>query len=1384
MEVLKAMTEASGGVLSDDSMKITKREFTDNVPNLQSPSLALEFQMRSGSNSINYGDHIGLPTDFGPEIKATAEVEAMLAEGAEHVHMLYTFRSVGRAVPMPKESDPNKAELNLKTFEVLRPQIAKIKRLMDFQEKGIVIIERCMQSLVMGRERIVPDGYYDAITKVIDLLQKLDNLKDMKASLATDFSRYNRVLQACRSELDNGDQLAQEKHQLQLFLSNFKYPKSLIFQNLRDVLKRVDGHEDVLLEMLQQNIDYIENERYLTPDEKYRLIRSLPHLMLLIDGDATPPDAAGNKVKKESTNVFKDKRIKLGPLQQIFKNYPVVPEYGDMSMHMLVILRRAPHWEPSMEKQWGGEPDKKVIQRYSLPTHWPEMKAKHADFLGRFSKTTTELATYKFCKEMTACDYAAHVAKLCYEGFRFMQMWTCALLDFYHWKLTHPVTPDQLEQLGAKNASGTGAYEAALKYNLSNRERGVFVDVISMIKSLASAFNSAEAAVAPYIRLHVHHACQQFVMGDLVPPLHRAHKRSRDIIQPLLKLRRLVADWGQGGAEPADDYVKYSRNHGKVDARHVVRVVGPSPTQLQLMRTMVRAMYDPRNQTKRGFLSKKDLEKEDLAIMENFYNDSLSFLYLLNYSDTLRANSDLGDLWYREFYLELTGQIQFPIELSLPWILTEHIIRHQAEAMPLVEDILYTMDAYNDAAHRALFVLNQRFLYDEIEAELNLVFDQLVFLVADYAYSHHKDNAAASCLDETYVDRLRKTRKASAHLVEPPARRIGVPLAQRRVQLLGRVIDLNALISQHVNAKLYKDVEFCLRKFESGELSCVVDYARALAVVEKTRNALAEHLELDDFDVIVAEVDEAVGPTAFAGRAMMHVLASLVTDILPNSSYNMVTRRFVRSPAPLRFVERPKAPKADGVYLGFGARCGRAYEFANRLSRGFLGVPHYEAILAILGTSAIPLLVNNLLTNLGDRLEICKAYLDAISEGLPPCKLPKAMYGLAGVYGVFDALLKPILTYADLKPEVFQAMKEIGNTLIFVRDLSDVLERNDLERLLHAAPYVDALSLVPFTEEGIEPKAPLMLAAASVSADKDVADLAATAAELHGDLNFDGKGPSLPPAAKRSRAPKTTLFYGAVVHLAKLLEPFKATWADPAASNGVFELEATGDFHRLWSALSFLFGVQPGRYAAEASAEEEEGDEPAEQTFLTVSDDAQFGHGFHVAGAAIIYILGQKTRFDALDFSNHVLRVQTYEMSTASRDKSVGVAEKSLYDEATSFARAKMYHKRLFDLAYNAFKIAAPDLGPKPFRVLFKPPEKDVEFTPPPEVSASPPKEEPPPSKSSDNVRAAAAATEDDDDDDEEEEEPEVAEEEDEEEEEPVEQKKDRKTVVLGNSGG
>lgn len=96
MEALQEMTAETGGVISENVARLTKTYIdTDDVPVLQSQLNALELSMRSGTNCINYQDQIGLQHDFGIEVSASAEIETLLTEGAEHVYMLYTFRSVG-----------------------------------------------------------------------------------------------------------------------------------------------------------------------------------------------------------------------------------------------------------------------------------------------------------------------------------------------------------------------------------------------------------------------------------------------------------------------------------------------------------------------------------------------------------------------------------------------------------------------------------------------------------------------------------------------------------------------------------------------------------------------------------------------------------------------------------------------------------------------------------------------------------------------------------------------------------------------------------------------------------------------------------------------------------------------------------------------------------------------------------------------------------------------------------------------------------------------------------------------------------------------------------------------------------------------------------------
>ncbi|VDK55307.1 unnamed protein product [Gongylonema pulchrum] len=56
----------------------------------------------------------------------------------------------------------------------------------------------------------------------------------------------------------------------------------------------------------------------------------------------------------------------------------------------------------------------------------------------------------------------------------------------------------------------------------------------------------------------------------------------------------------------------------------------------------------------------------------------------------------------------------------------------------------------------------------------------------------------------------------------PPYYRYESLLRQRHVQLLGRSIDLNRLVSQRINAAILRALDAAISKFESEELSSVV----------------------------------------------------------------------------------------------------------------------------------------------------------------------------------------------------------------------------------------------------------------------------------------------------------------------------------------------------------------------------------------------------------------------------------------------------------------------------------------------------------------------------------------------------------------------------------
>lgn len=110
------------------------------------------------------------------------------------------------------------------------------------------------------------------------------------------------------------------------------------------------------------------------------------------------------------------------------------------------------------------------------------------------------------------------------------------------------------------------------------------------------------------------------------------------------------------------------------------KYVGPSSTQLYMVRTMLESLIADKSGGKRTL--RKDIDGQYLVQIDQFHKTSFYWSYLLNFSgkykyrfflnllsfsgffqqffvfflvtESLQNCCDLSQLWYREFYLEMT----------------------------------------------------------------------------------------------------------------------------------------------------------------------------------------------------------------------------------------------------------------------------------------------------------------------------------------------------------------------------------------------------------------------------------------------------------------------------------------------------------------------------------------------------------------------------------------------------------------------------------------------------------------------------------------------------------------------------------------------------------
>ncbi|XP_061416074.1 cytoplasmic FMR1-interacting protein 2 isoform X1 [Lethenteron reissneri] len=1162
----------------------------DQQPCIEPPPSSILYQANFDTNFEDRNAFVTGIARYIEQATVHSGMNEMLEEGQEYAVMLYTWRSCSRAIPQVKcNEQPNRVEIYEKTVEVLEPEVTKLMRFMYFQRKAIERFCGEVKRLCHAERRkdFVSEAYLLTLGKFINMFAVLDELKNMKCSVKNDYSAYKRAAQFLRKMSD--PQSIQESQNLSMFLANH----NRITQSLQQQLEVIPGYEELLADIVNLCMDYYEGRMYLTPGEKHTLLKVMGFGLFLMDGSVS--------------NIYRldaKKRINLGRIDRYFRQLQVVPLFGDMQIELARYIETSAHYEDNRSK-WTCTCS--TLSPQYICEQMVQIRDDHIRFTSELSRhSNSEVVTGSGQDGHKSDEQHKELCDLALRGLQLLSRWSAHVMEVYSWKLVHPTDkfsnkdcPDNAEE-----------YERATRYNYSSEEKCALVEVIAMIKGLQVLMGRMESVFNQAIRHTVYAALQDFAQITLREPLRQAVKRKKNLIISILQaIRKTCGDW-EGGAEPASDPCLRGEKDPKGGFElHVPRrTVGPSSTQLYMVRTMLESLIADKSGSRKTLRS--CLEGPTITAIEEIHRSSFFYTHLLNFSEALQACCDLSQLWFREFFLELTmgRRIQFPIEMSMPWILTDHILETKEPSM--MEYVLYPLDLYNDSAHYALTKFKKQFLYDEIEAEVNLCFDQFVYKLSDQIFAYYKALAGSVLLDKRFRT---ECKNHGVVIPYPPSNRYETLLKQRHVQLLGRSIDLNRLVTQRVTAAMYKSLELAISRFDSENLTSIVELEALVEVNRLTHKFLSKRLTLDNFDAMFREANHNV--SAPYGRITLHVFWELNYDFLPNYCYNGSTGRFVRTPYPFtQDLQRDKPPNVQPHYL-FGSKpLNIAYTHVFATYRNFVGAPHLRTMCRLLGYQGIAVVMEELLKIIKSLLQgTILQYVKTLMEVMPTiCRLPRHEYGSPGILEFFHHQLKDIVEYAELKTDVFQSLREVGNAVVFCLLTEQSLSQEEVCDLLHAAPFQNILPRVYVKEgERLETKMRRLEQKYSSLHLVPLIERLGTAQQIaiarEGDL-----------LTKERLCCGLSMFEVILQRAGTCLDD--PVWRGPPPANGVMHVDECVQFHRLWSAMQFVYCIPVGTH--EFTAEQ------------------CFGDGLNWAGCAVMTLLGQQRRFDLLDFCYHLLKVQ------------------------------------------------------------------------------------------------------------------------------------------------
>ncbi|XP_009757044.1 protein PIR isoform X1 [Nicotiana sylvestris] len=1015
----------------------------DDQAEVQGPGFWVSAEGGATISPIEYSDVAAYRLSLSEDTKAINQLNTLIQEGKEMGSVLYTYRSCVKALPqLPDSMKQSQADLYLETYQVLDLEMSRLREIQRWQASAASKLAADMQRFSRPERRINGPTvtHLWSMLKLLDVLIQLDHLKNAKASIPNDFSWYKRTFTQVSVQWQDTDSMREELDDLQIFLST----RWAILLNLHVEMFRVNNVEDILQILIVFIVESLELNFALLFPERHTLLRVLPVLVVLASSS-----------EKDSESLYK--RVKINRLINIFKNDPVIPAFPDLHLSPAAILKELSTYFPKFSAQTRAltlpaphelqpREAQEYQRQYLIVNHIGAIRAEHDDFTVRFASAMSQLVLLKSIDGVDVewvKEVKGNIYDMVVEGFQLLSRWTARVWEQCAWKFSRPCkdpVPIESQEMPASFSD----YEKVVRYNYSAEERKALVELVSYIKSIGSMMQKVDTSVTDALWETIHAEVQDFVQNTVATMLRTTFRKKKDLSRILSDMRTLSADWMANTSKPETEMQSYQ--HSGEESRGTFffpRPVAPTSAQVHCLQFLIYEVVSGGNMRKPGGIfgnSGSEIPINDLKQLETFFYKLGFFLHVLDYTATLGTLTDLGFLWFREFYLESSRVIQFPIECSLPWMLVDHVI--ESPIIGLLESALMPFDIYNDAAQQALVILKQRFLYDEIEAEVDNCFDIFVLKLCETIFTYYKSWAARELLDPSFLFAIDIGEKFAVQ----PMRFIAL-LKTTRVKLLGRTINLRSLIADRMNKMFRDNLEFLFDRFESQDLCAIVELEMLLDILQLTHELLSKDLIIDSFNLMLNEMQENVSLVSYSSRLASQIWTEMQNDFLPNFILCNTTQRFVRSsrvpPVP---VQKPSVPYAKPNFYCGTPDLNSAYQSFARLYCGFFGVPHMFSLVKLVGSRSLPWLMRALLDHISNKITTVEPMITGLQQALPKSiGLLPFDGGISGCMRLVKEHLSCWHSKSELKAEVLCGIKEIGSILYWM-GLLDIVLCNKIEK--------------------------------------------------------------------------------------------------------------------------------------------------------------------------------------------------------------------------------------------------------------------------------------------------------------------------------------------------